>query len=199
MGSVDHMVKVKVKSYLTLCDPMDCSLPGFSVHGILQARILEWVAISFSRGSSWRRDRTWVSRIVGRCFTVWVTKDHMVDLLIFWGVSKLFSLMVPIYIPINSERAKSLQLCLPLCNSMDRSLPGFSAHSIVQARILQGVAMPFSRGSSQPKDQTHISCLLHWQAGSLPLAPSGQQCTRVLFFPHSHQHLLYLSSWKQPF
>ena len=40
------------QSCLTLCNPMDCSLPGFSVHGILQARILEWVAISFSRGSS---------------------------------------------------------------------------------------------------------------------------------------------------
>ena len=44
--------KVKVKSCLTLCDPVDCSPPGSSVHGILQARILEWVAISFSRGSS---------------------------------------------------------------------------------------------------------------------------------------------------
>ena len=43
---------------LTLCDPMDCSLPGFSVHGILQARTLEWVAISFSWGSSWPRDQT---------------------------------------------------------------------------------------------------------------------------------------------
>ena len=43
----------------TLCDPMDCSLPGSSVHGILQARILEWGAISFSRGSSQPRDRTW--------------------------------------------------------------------------------------------------------------------------------------------
>ena len=89
--------------------------------------------------------------------------------------------MVPIYIPINRECAKSLQLCLPLCNCMDSSLPGFPVHSIVQARTLQGVAMPFSRGSSQPKDQTHISCLLPWQAGSLPLAPSGQQCTSVLF------------------
>ena len=49
------------QSYPTLCDPMDRSLPGFSVHGILQARILEWVAISFSRGSSWPRDRTQVS------------------------------------------------------------------------------------------------------------------------------------------
>ena len=46
---------------LTLCDPMDCSLPGSSVHGILQARILEWVAISSSRGSSWPRDQTCVS------------------------------------------------------------------------------------------------------------------------------------------
>ena len=52
----------------TLCDPTDCNLPGFSIHGIFQARILEWVAISFSRGSSRPRDRTQVSRIVGRCF-----------------------------------------------------------------------------------------------------------------------------------
>ena len=52
----------------TLCDPMDCSLPGSSVHGILQARVLEWVAISFSRGSSRPRDRTGVSRIPGRRF-----------------------------------------------------------------------------------------------------------------------------------
>ena len=46
-------VRVKVaQSYLTLCDPMDCSPPGSSVHSVLQARILEWVAIPFSRGSS---------------------------------------------------------------------------------------------------------------------------------------------------
>ena len=53
------------------CDPMDYSLPGSSVHRIFQARILEWVAISFSRGSSWPRDQTQVSHIVGRCFTLW--------------------------------------------------------------------------------------------------------------------------------
>ena len=47
----------------TLCDPMDCNLPGSSVHGIFQARVLEWVAISFSRGSSRPRDWTWVSCI----------------------------------------------------------------------------------------------------------------------------------------
>ena len=53
----------------TVCDPMDYSLPGSSVHGILQARILKWVAISFFRGSSQLRDRTWASCIGGRFFT----------------------------------------------------------------------------------------------------------------------------------
>ena len=59
----------------TLCDPMDCSLLGFSVHGIFQARVLEWVAISFSRGSFWLRDRTQVSHIVGKRFTLWATRE----------------------------------------------------------------------------------------------------------------------------
>ena len=59
----------------TLCNPMDCSLPGSSIHGIFQARILEWVAISFSRGSSWPRDQARVSLIVGRRFTVWATRE----------------------------------------------------------------------------------------------------------------------------
>ena len=63
--------EVKSLSRVRLCDPMDCSLQGFSVHGIFQAKVLEWVAISFSKGSSWPRDRTQVSCIAGRCFTVW--------------------------------------------------------------------------------------------------------------------------------
>ena len=54
----------------TLCDPMDCSPTDSSIHGISQARILEWVAISFSRESSCARDRTWVSWITGRFFTI---------------------------------------------------------------------------------------------------------------------------------
>ena len=63
------------QSCLTLWDPMDCSLPGSSVYGIFQARILEWVAISFSRRSSQPRDWTRVSCIVGRCFTAWATRE----------------------------------------------------------------------------------------------------------------------------
>ena len=51
------------------CDPMDCSPPGSSVHGITQARLLEWVPISFSKGSSRPRDQTWVSSTAGRLFT----------------------------------------------------------------------------------------------------------------------------------
>ena len=63
---------------LTLCDALDYSPPGSSVHGILQARILEWVAIPFSRGSSWPRDQTQVSHIAGKFFTVWaVGKCHL--------------------------------------------------------------------------------------------------------------------------
>ena len=58
------------QSCLTVCDPMDCNLPGSSIHGIFQARILEWVAISFSRRSSRPRDQTRVSRIVGGRFTI---------------------------------------------------------------------------------------------------------------------------------
>ena len=61
----------------TLCDPMDCSSPGFSVHGILQAKILEWVAIPFSRGSSWPTDWTRVSHIVGKFFTIWATRKAL--------------------------------------------------------------------------------------------------------------------------
>ena len=59
----------------TLCDPIDCSLPGSSVHGIFQAIVLEWIAISFSRGSSQHRARTQVSRMVDRRFTVGATRE----------------------------------------------------------------------------------------------------------------------------
>ena len=60
--------------FMSDCDPMDYSLPGSSVYGILQARILEWAAIPFSRGSFQPRDWTQVSHIAGRFFTVWATR-----------------------------------------------------------------------------------------------------------------------------
>ena len=74
-----NAVKVKSESEVaqscpTFCDPVDCSLPGFSIHGILQARILLWVTISFYRGSSQPRDWTWVSHTGGKRFNLWATE-----------------------------------------------------------------------------------------------------------------------------
>ena len=66
----------------SLCDHMDCSSPGSSVHGILQARILEWGAIPFSRGPSWPRDQTQVSCIAGRFFTVSATRETCLFILL---------------------------------------------------------------------------------------------------------------------
>ena len=82
---------------------MDCSLPGFSVHGILQSRILEWAAIPFSRGSSRPRDQTQTSCIAGRLFTVWITREACVLCLV-------------------------AQSCLTLHDPMDCSPPGSSVH-----------------------------------------------------------------------
>ena len=56
---------------------MDCSLSGSSVHGIFQATVLEWIAISFSKGSSQPRNRSQVSHIAGRRFTVWATREAL--------------------------------------------------------------------------------------------------------------------------
>ena len=74
------------QSCLTLCNHMDHSPPGPSFHGILQARILEFIAISFSRGSSQPRDRTQVSHIAGRLFTIWATRKAQL-----WGKCTLNS------------------------------------------------------------------------------------------------------------
>ena len=69
---VDHLC-------LSLWDPMYYILPGFSVHGILQARILNWVAIPFSRGSSLPRDWSWVSFIAGRFFNIWAIREGLLS------------------------------------------------------------------------------------------------------------------------
>ena len=118
---------------------MDCSSPGSSIHGIFQPGVLEWVAISFSRGSSRCRDKTRVSCIIGRCFTVWATRE--------------------VYILIISLSLFSLSVVSDSCNPMDFSPPGSSVHGILQARILEWVAISFSRGSSQTRNQTWVSCM----------------------------------------
>ena len=77
MNCVSKWKKEVAQSCPILWDPMDCNLPGSSLHGILQAGILEWVAISFSRGSSQPRDRTQVSCNAGRRFNLWATREAL--------------------------------------------------------------------------------------------------------------------------
>ena len=69
------LIVVQLITRVRLSESMDCSPPGSSVHGILLAGILEWVAIRFCRGSSWPRDQTMVSCTAGKFFTVWATKE----------------------------------------------------------------------------------------------------------------------------
>ena len=77
-------VRPVTQSCPILCDPINCSLPGSSIRGILLARILEWVAISFSRGSSWPRDWTRVSCLAGGfCSTSHLRSPFLVYLLLF--------------------------------------------------------------------------------------------------------------------
>ena len=95
---------------LALCNPMDCSLPGSSVHGIFQARVLEWVAFSFSRGSSWPRDRTQVSHIASKCFTIWATREahRCLDTKIWKLITFVFQWLFLFSCPVVSD---SLQPC----------------------------------------------------------------------------------------
>ena len=135
------IVKVKVTQLCpTLCNPMD-----YTVHGILQASLLEWIATPFSRGSSQPRDRTHISLIAGRFFTDWVTR--IFGLFCFWLLDVMHEHVC----------VKLLQSCLTLWHSIDCNPPGSFVHGILQARMLEWVAMLSSRGSSRPRNQTHVS------------------------------------------
>ena len=126
----------------TLCSPMDYSLPGSSVYGIFRARILEWVAISYSRGSSRPGSN---QRLLP-----WHT-----DSLPLVPPGKL--LLSPGVAQFGQEATLVTQLCLTLCDPLECSPPGSSVHGLLQARILEWVAIPFPRGSSRPRDQTQVS------------------------------------------
>ena len=79
-----------IQSCLTFCDPMDYSPPVSSIHGNFQARILEWVAISFSKGSSQPRGRTLVSHIAGRLFIIWATRESRSLVAYGWKIANHF-------------------------------------------------------------------------------------------------------------
>ena len=134
---------------------MDYSPPGYSVHGIFMARILELVAKPSSRGSSQSRDQTHVSCIAGGFFItepLGKPMSSLACLLSHFSHVRLFAILWTV--------------------AHQASL----SHRILQARILEQVALPSSRRSSPPRDGNCICLLslLHWQAGSLPIELPGK-------------------------
>ena len=126
-----HTFHQKVKSLSCVwlfVAPWTVSSPGSSIHGIFQKRMLEWVAISFSRGSFWPRDWTWVSCIF--CICRWILY-HCTT----WE-AQLISAAA-------AAAAKSLQSCQTLCDPIDGSTPGSPVPRILQARALERVAISF--------------------------------------------------------
>ena len=116
----------------TLCNPMDCRPPGFSVDGILQARRVEWVAIPMTRGSSQHSDEPGFPH----CRQIILYLSHQKEILCL-----------------------AAQSCPTLCDPMDCRPPGFSVHGIPQARILEWVARLSSRGSFSPSIEYVMSPL----------------------------------------
>ena len=130
----------------TLGDPMDCSLPGSSVHGILQGRILEWVAIPFSRGSSWPRDGTQVSCIAGRFFSVCVTRKAHYNPQSIWRPSFTSALHINFPFPLKEilqEIAKNVPLVFK-CSPSDEPKCTFFLPYRIPWRSLKSLGSSFS-------------------------------------------------------
>ena len=145
------MCAQSLQSCLTLCNPIDCSPPGSSVYGILQARILELVDIPSSRGSSQLRNLTCISCLAGGFFTMsttWKTLKRSrvlarTDSKSYREQARNKSIAVYLLL-LSAAAAKSLQSCPTLCDPIDGSPPGSSVPGILQVRTLEWVAISFS-------------------------------------------------------
>ena len=135
---------------------MDCSSPGSSVHRFSQARILKWVAIFFSRGSSWPVDPTHASWIGRRVLYHWIIREASVCV-----------------VAAAATAAKLLQSCPTLCDPIDGGPPGSLIPGILQARTLEWVAISFSNPCNW---KVKVKSLSRVQL----LGPHGLQPTRLL-------------------
>ena len=169
---------------------MDCIAPLVSsAHGIFQARRLEWVAISFSRGSGFpdpgiKPASLTSPALAGRFFNTGPSGKHIIAHLVLvksylshrdicspishpwkqlsWGSPWLLWIHLELLNVACGVLCLVAQSCLTLCNPMDCSLPGSSVHGISQTSRLEWVAISFSSRSSRPRDWTHISCIGKW-------------------------------------
>ena len=164
---------IVTKSCPTLCDLKDYSPPGCSVHGIFQARILEWVAVSFFRESSWPRNRGFISCI-----------------LYCWATREASSICLHPCIHAYTVYVCSVsQSCLTFCDPLDCSPPGSSARGIFQARILECIAISPSRGSSRHRDRTRVllhcrQILYHWA-----IREAHTQYIHTFIYTHTYIHV----------
>ena len=172
---------------------MDCSPPGSSLHGILQARVLEWVAISFSRESSWCRDQTRVSCIPGRRFYLWATREaHISDTCRSKETNK-----------INHHHGSTTQLnsyqhmtniVYPYSPLLPQYLKTNPRHYIISS-------VNTSEGYNQFKNQLTFGKT--WQKNSICLLESSCRCQLVNFHVLNHsqglthywKHILHCNCW----
>ena len=155
-----------------LCDPINYSPPGSSIHGILQAKILAPVAIAFFRGSSQPRDQTCISCTAGGFFTFWATRKAPA-----------------------AVAAKSLQSCPTLCDPIDGSPPGPPTPGILQARTLEWVAVAFS---SAWKWKVKVNSLSRVQLFTTPWTAAYQTPPSMGFSRQEYWSGLPLPSLESP-
>ena len=161
---------------------MDCSLPVSSVYGISQARILEWV--DGLRG--WQSKLQKLHKLVNR-FVIPVNLTTSCKVPGSFAPEHMRNLASPCETEVKVLVAWSY---LTLCNPTDCGLPGFSAHGFLQTRMLEWVAIPFSRGSSSPRDWTRspalqiLYCLSHQGSPCLTLYHDLALC------PHGFRNCL---------
>ena len=170
-----------------------CLQPGSSVHATLQARTLEWVAISFSRGSSWPRDRTQVSCIAGRCFTLWATIPPRISLSSHFlhfqaiGTWAVFPLLIPwllLALCCGASFPRPLEAAL---KSVPRGIPWWlggeeSAFTLrwqgvpVQSLVQED---PTCRGATKPMGHSKRSHPMTSQAPHLESSPHSLQLEKA--------------------
>ena len=162
-----------LQSCPTLCNPIDSSPPGSPVPGILQARVLEWVSISFSSAGKWKVKMNSLSQV--QLFTIpWTSlPGSSVHRISQARVLEWVAIAFSDLVTAAAAAAKSLQSCLTLCNPIDGSPPGSPVPGILQARTLEWAAISFSNAWKWKVKVKSLNCV--WL-----LRPHGLQPTRLL-------------------